>query len=443
MIRSSNATASSRPAALLLLALLPLTGCNRDLEVVVPAPPEAPYSLSQFSSAESCRPCHPQYVEEWEGSMHRYSTHDPIWMLANNSLQQSTGGRLGKTCFQCHAPLGFLTGNTPPTFAFSDLDPLVREGITCDLCHVLRPPYLSTDQTIRYTLEPGPVKYGTLENPVATSAHGNGYDSDYGRSVVCRQCHDLTVNGVPVEVTFTEWQNSAWGAMSVECQDCHMREYTGKAAVGGPVRDGLHRHSFVGVDVAITDFPGRDAQRAEADSLLKNSASMALILPAGGGAGDTLELGVTVTNDKTGHNLPTSVYFNRQMWIEVTVWNGADTAYRSGHLDANGDLMNSTSALRPGEDPDLVIFNGTLYRNGEESNVFELDSLVNLSLAPFESRTSWYRFQAGVPGVWNVRVRLLFRPFGPYLFRALDAAEYVTELPIFEMNVREGMVTVR
>ncbi|HLF15022.1 MAG TPA: multiheme c-type cytochrome [Bacteroidota bacterium] len=424
-------------AAMLLLT----PGCNTDEVVVVP-PASAAYSLSDFTSSSACEACHPRYVEEWKGSMHRYSTADPIWMLANNSLQQSTGGTLGKTCFQCHAPLGFLTDNTKPTFQFSDLDPLVREGITCDFCHVLRPPYLSTNQSIQYTLDPGPVKYGTLTDPVPTSAHEHGYDPDYDRSDVCRQCHDLTVNGVPVEVTFTEWQNSAWGGMSVECQHCHMRKYTGRATPTGPVRNDLHRHSFVGVDVAITGFPGKVEQRAEADSLLKNSASMELIPPTGGGVGETLNVGVNITNDKTGHNLPTSVFFNRQMWIEVTVWKGSDTVYRSGHLDANGDLMDKNSALRPDEDTDLVIFNGTLYKDGRESNVFELDSLVNKSLAPFESRTSQYGFTPGSAGAWNIRARLLFRPFGPYLFRSLNAGQYVSELPIFEMLSREATVTI-
>jgi len=426
---------------LMAIAMMALPGCNRDDTVVVPAPAAA-YTLSDFSPSAACEPCHPQYVAEWKGSMHHYSTSDPIWRLANNSLQESTGGRLAKTCFQCHAPVGFLTDNTKPSFAFSDLDPLVREGITCDLCHVLRPPYLSTDQTIRYTVDPGPVKYGTLRDPEPTSAHEHGYDSDYDRSDVCRQCHDLTVNGVPVEVTFTEWQNSAWGGMSVECQSCHMKKYTGRATPTGPVRNNLHRHSFAGVDVAITDFPGKAEQLEEVDSLLKNSASLELEYSAGAGVGDTFRLGVRVTNDKTGHNLPTSVFFNRQMWIEVTVWMGGDTVLRSGALDANGDLMDQNSVLRPNEDTLLTIFNGTLYREGHESNVFELDSLVNRSLAPFESRVSTYPFVVSAAGTWNLSARLLFRPFGPYLFRSLDADEYLTELPVFEMAVAAATVSI-
>lgn len=417
-----------------------LFSCKKDVAPVVLPPPQ--YTLNDFTPAAICSTCHAQYYDEWKGSMHRYSTSDPIWMLASNALQTSTQGRLKDWCFQCHAPLAWVTAKAKTGhFQFSDLEPFVREGITCDFCHVLRPPYLTTDQRIQYNLAPGNRKYGTLTDPVPT-VHEHGYDSQYDRSTVCRMCHDLVMNNVPVEITYTEWQDSPWGAMSVECQSCHMRTYTSRAAPGAPIRNNLHRHTFAGVDVAITDFPNRAEQLAEIDSLLKNAAALTLTAPSTASVGDTVAVEVSVFNDKTGHNLPTSVFFNRQMWLEVTVWNGADTIFRTGHLDANGDLMDRHSQLRPNEDTNLVLFSGTLYRNGQESNVFELDSLVNNSLKPFECRTASYRVQVVQTGAWNIKARLLFRPFGPYLFRALGATQYVTELPIFEMTIRQSLLQV-
>jgi hypothetical protein len=222
-----------------------------------------------------------------------------------------------------------------------------------------------------------------------------------------------------------------------------MATYTGQAAVGGPVRDNLHRHDFVGVDVAITDFPNKPQQRAAVDSLLKNSVTMSLEAPPTAPVNDSIQIAVHVTNDKTGHNVPTSVFFFRQMWVQVFVYNGTDTVYRSGHLDENGDLMDENSALRPNEDRDLTLFGGTLYRNGQESNVFELDSLVNNSIPPFATRTAAYRFRVPSAGLWNVSVRLLFRPFGPYLFRSLNAQQYISELPIFEMETATSVINVQ
>jgi len=421
-----------------------LIGCSEDPPSVSPEVPSPPgLELSDFSSASECQSCHPQYFEEWDASMHHYASNDPIWMLANNGLQGSTQGRLADWCWQCHSPIGFLTGNTPDIFQFADLPDLVKEGVNCDVCHILRPPHTTTDQNIGYTLEPGPTKYALLQDPVPAMAHENGFDASFRRSEVCQECHDLIINSVPVEMTFTEWATSPYGAMGLECQDCHMPVYSGTAAFGGPVRENLHRHDFVGVDVAVTDFPGKAAQLAAVDVLLKKSASISVIAPTAAGLNDPVGVSVLVSNDRTGHNLPSSVFFNRQMWIEVTVWNGSDTVYRSGHLDANGDLMDRNSALRPNEDTDLTLFSGVLYKNGEETNVFELDSLVNNSLPPFAVHNAQYGFVIDRAGSWNLRVRLLFRPFGPYLFRGLGLDQYIAALPTFEMYTYASMIEVQ
>lgn len=418
------------------------TGC-KDQDSPSPAGNENPkFTLTSFAASQSCSTCHPQYYREWEGSMHRYAANDPIWMLASNGLQASTQGKLKDWCWQCHVPIAFLSGTTLPTFQISQLPEIVREGVNCDVCHTLRPPHTTSNQHITYNIEPGRDKFGTLSSPVSTSAHGSVYDASYGRSEVCRGCHDLIVNNLPAEVTFTEWQNSAWGAMSVECQNCHMRKYSGQAAVGGPVRQNLHRHDFVGVDLAMTDFPNKAEQRAAVDSLLKNSASMNIEAPTVASINDSIRLIVRVTNDKTGHNIPTSVSFFRQMWVDVTVFSGTDTVYRSGSLDANGDLMDRHSALAPNADRDLMLFSGYLFKHGVESNVFELDSIQNTSLAPFATRAGNHKFRVPRAGTWNVKVRLLFRPFGPYLFRAVGGEQYIREIPTFEIAAAEAGIQV-
>ncbi|HZY10036.1 MAG TPA: multiheme c-type cytochrome [Bacteroidota bacterium] len=426
------------------LVVVLITGCKNGEPIHPPVDETPTYNLTDFQPSQACSTCHPQQYNDWSGSMHRYSTNDPIWMMASNSLQLQTGGRLQSWCFQCHSPIAFLTKSAPLTpFQIGSLPSIVKEGVNCDFCHILRPPYTTTSQVVKYNIKPGMTKYGPIADPIATGAHESEYDPSYNRSEACRSCHDLIVNNVPVEITFREWQNSPWGAMSVECQDCHMLQYTGRAAVGGPIRNDLRRHDFIGVDVAITDFPNKPKQRELIDSLLKNSASMTINVPPTVALEDTIKVEVTVCNDKTGHNLPTSVFFNRQMWVEVTAWNDRDTAYRSGHLDANGDLMDKNSSLQPNADKDLTVFGGTLYKKGQETNVFELDSLVNNSIPPFASRTAHYNFKAPYTGVWNISVRLLFRPFGPYLFRAVGAQQYLAELPIFEMVKQETILNVQ
>lgn len=422
-----------------------VSGCARDeIVIVAGSSPQQAHYLTDFSPAQTCSTCHPQQYREWAGSMHRYSANDPIWMLANNALQSATNGRLQAFCFQCHSPVSYVTQQTPPTFQFSDLPDLGREGVTCDFCHVLKSPFTTTDQHVGYTLSPGTTKYGTLSSPVATASHLNGFEPAYDRSEVCRNCHDLIINGVPTEMTFTEWQQSPWGTMGYSCQECHMQRYTGRAAVDGPIRENLHRHDFTGgVDVAMTDFPDKDIQRAAVDSTLKNSVTMSLTVPRSAAAGDSVRMSVLVYNNQTAHNIPTSVFFFRQMWIEMTVWRGRDTAYRSGYLDANGDLMDTHSSLNPGADSGLALFGGILYKHGVETNVFELDSLVNESIPPYGSRNVAYTCRIPAAGTWNARARLLFRPFGPYLFRSLGAHALIPQIPTYEMSSQEVLINVR
>jgi len=422
--------------------LLCAVGCKDQGEGPLPATESKAFKLGDFESANACSTCHPQYYAEWSGSMHRYASNDPIWMLANNGLQGSSHGALKDWCWQCHSPIAFLTGSAPSTFQFSDLPDIVREGVNCDVCHIMQSPHGTTNQRVKYNMQPGRTKFGSLADPQPTGAHGSVYDPSYARSESCRECHDLIVNNLPVEVTFTEWQNSPWGAMSIECQDCHMTRYAGQAAIGGPVRNNLHRHDFAGVDVAMTPFPNMNEQRAAVDSLLKHSVTLSVEAPATGTVNDSLSVAVRVYNDKTGHNIPSSVFFFRQMWVEVTVSKGAAFAYKSGHLDANGDLMDRHSELQPDADTDLMLFGGYLFKNGLESNVFELDSMVNTSLAPFASRTGTYRFSVPSSGQWNIKVRLLFRPFGPYLFRAVGGQQYIPSIPTFEMELFETIIAV-
>ncbi len=408
-------------------------GCTKTPHPITPPNDTTKFSLTDFKSAEDCKSCHPQYYDEWSGSMHAYSSKDPIWNLKNNELQNSTNGELGTFCFQCHSPIAYLTGNTKKVFSIDELPPLVQEGVTCDFCHTLRSPHNSTYDVTQYNISPGNKKYGGIQNPVSNSYHENVYDASFSSSELCRECHDLVSNGIEAEITFTEWQRSQYGAMSVECQKCHMETYTGKAAINGPIRDNLHRHTFIGVDVAISNLPNREEQKRLIDSLLKNSATFSLIVPQTANTTDSTEIITKTINDKTGHNLPSAVFPSREMWIEITVWKNNDTIFRSGNLDQNKDLIASNH---------LTLFSGKFLKNGIESSVFDLDSLINNSLKPFETRESKYKVKFNSTGTWTIKSRLLIRPFAPKIFRSLNAHQYLNEIPTFEMANVEKQITI-
>jgi hypothetical protein len=131
------------------------------------------------------------------------------------------------------------------------------------------------------------------------------------------------------------------------------------------------------------------------------------------------------------------------MWLEVTVTSGADTIYKSGYFDANGDLMDEHSQLQPNGDPDLVLFQSALFKNGQPGNVVTADSMRIGTIAPFESGTGHY--SVAVPAITNstldVKVRLRFRTFPPYAIQGAGAA-IIERIPIFEMEEFQTSIVV-
>lgn len=438
-----------RPVLGCILILGLLWGCSE--KSVEPQneepPPESPFKLSDFSPAESCKGCHPNHYNEWKGSMHAYAFIDPINTLWMEQVRAEVGAeKLGAFCVQCHSPIGVLTGETPAGFDKENVDPLVKEGVTCDACHLMKEPSPTAQGEARFHFDvKSGKKYGSIMDPAPNSFHESEGVSYFSVSNICLPCHDLVNHqGLPAEITYSEWLYSPYAGMGVECQDCHMETYAGQAAVGGPQREFLHRHDFAGVDIALTDnFPNMDVQRQRVEQLLRNAVTLEVEIPDAVQAGALLPIKATVINDKTGHDIPSSVTFVRQMWLEVTVASGADTIYKSGYFDADGDLMDEHSALNPNGDPDLVLFQSALFKNGQPANVFTADSIRIGSIAPFQSKTGLYSvpIPANPGSTINARVRLRFRPFPPYSIRD-GASELIERIPVFEMAESEKSVIV-
>jgi hypothetical protein len=157
-----------------------------------------------------------------------------------------------------------------------------------------------------------------------------------------------------------------------------------------------------------------------------------------------LSVTVGVTNDRTGHALPSGTSFSRQMWVEITATNGAETLYRSGQLDANQDLLDEHSEIAPNGDPDLLLFSSELL-GGDDVSVFSATGIVENLLDPFERQERTYRVPVPATAVGSVEiaVRLRFRPFPPYKARAQGHTDLVDQIPIFEMAADSRSVPLR
>jgi hypothetical protein len=441
---------AAHAAALALLAAAAAAGCGDD-PTGTPRPGGRP-TVDQFQSPEVCAECHPNHYAEWRASMHAYAFTDPVFFAINAREQTATGGALGSFCVSCHTPIGHVTGETDGTFDREALPEIVLAGVSCDVCHTMRPnpateTYDRADETGgRFRLEPGRKKYGPMDQVVDNPFHDSVQDHTYDRSDFCLPCHNLELRGILLEGTFDEWNTSSFAINGPECQGCHMPEYSGQAAVGGPERARLHRHTFAGVDVAMTPFPDREAQRARVEALLREAAELLVALPESAAPEETVVVRVSVHN-LSGHSLPSGTTFERQMWIEIAaVADGADTLLVSGTLDGNGDLRDEHSELDPSGDPSLTLWTARLLGGpeGDDVTVFRATGIEArvIPAAGVESRD--YAIPLADMSARSVRVtvRLLFRPFAPHVLRERGVGHLAPENPVFEMERFEGTVAV-
>jgi len=420
-------------------------------------PYQTSFKVEDFSPADSCKSCHPTYYDEWSASIHSYSMSDPIWFALQRGSQtahKAAGEEIGDFCVQCHSPIAALTDaiTDHENFTVTEKNKLpkqIQEGVTCDVCHIVthlpEPTDIQTNigafETVDYKLYADGTQYGTIVDPQENYFHESAYHAGYDQSEFCQNCHNLTVNGVDAEVTNFEWERSSFKAMGVECQDCHMPLYTGRAAIGGPMRENLHRHYFPGVGTSIIEESQYDLLIPEIAKLLNGSAEVNFFepLPETVLSSDPLSIKLIVTNN-VGHNFPSGVPFTRQLWLEVFAEVGGDTIFKSGHLDENGDIYDFITDPSKSIDPQLNLFNTILYDAAGDSgaSVENMAWVNDYTLPTNGSRTVNYSIDlSSAPpdaGSINISVRLLFRALPPYLLRNLNLNDEIEQLIIWEID---------
>jgi hypothetical protein len=325
-------------------------------------------SREQLRDPESCKGCHPIHYREWSSSMHAYAARDPVFLAMNKRGQRETGGELGDFCIKCHAPMATVDQLTRDGLDLEQLPDLER-GVSCYFCHnvvgiegdhnaMLR---LANDRTMR----------GPIRDPVDPVAHrakfSEMFDADSPQSsALCGGCHDIvTPNGVHLERTLEEYRfgifsKSATGEPPAfdSCVGCHMPGQSGLAAMAPGAGERLvHEHVWPGVDLALTDFPHRDAMRsAVEDCQLGISVSFfTLEVTPPDVFSFQLETGA-------GHNQPSGSAQDRRMWLEFLAY------------DENGKLLEEVSSGDiaddeieeqphgdPEHDPHLLMFRDRIF----------------------------------------------------------------------------------
>ena len=269
-------------------------------------------------------------------------------------------------CAACHAPgaakiptnnsCGWLGCHNSSTSQYTTLVPLganptstfggAADGISCEFCHKIGGVSINKETGLPYEDAPGilsltllrpqpdhDIFFGPLDD-IARSDIETPRDSYLPlqkESTFCASCHygilggivqNMKVTGgVLVYSSFSEWLASKYSKPETgkTCQSCHMPPVQNNRFVfaekGGQARDyyASHDHRMLGA---------RDEQFMQNAVTMQATAQM---------KGDQIQVAVSITNDKTGHSVPTDSPL-REVLLVVTAKdaNGKPLALASG-----------------------------------------------------------------------------------------------------------------
>jgi hypothetical protein len=424
-----------------------VSSCSSD-----PSPTTQPKVLltkEQLLDPSSCAACHAEQYKQWSGSMHAYAADDPVFLAMNARGQRETNGALGNFCVQCHAPMAVRMGATTDGLNLADV-PKSLKGVTCYFCHTVDAVEDTHNNPLR--LADNGSLHGGISQPVENNAHLMKYSTLHDRnkqdsSALCGACHDVvTPKGVPLERTYIEWKDSIYSKSNIPgqgltCGQCHMRGTEGKVAVGENVPTRLvHDHQMAGVDVALTDWPEKEAQKAAIQRDLDSLLALTLcVKPAAGG----VSVDVTLDAVAPGHNFPSGAAHDRRAWVQVTAFKDGKEIYASGNVQSQ---QAATSLV----DPDFWLLRDIATKeDGSDAHMFwDVATTQHSTLLGVQtndpsdprythSQTRQYRIFSGVPD--QVTARVYMRPVGQEIIEDLVNtgdlnASFMTQMPTWELQ---------
>ena len=303
-----------------------------------------------FGSPERCATCHQEQYEEWQGSpMQKAGMNTWVYDIYNGTgtgTEELPGfiyvrdsvfaeNNPASECASCHQPEPWVRTPFEPMGDRDSPTAGMLHGVSCDLCHRIadidaanRPNFPGIFPDVVTLTRPESngwvVMYGVLgdvdyEQPGWMRA---AYQPQL-RSEVCAACHQdandphenhdfESPDAIISEPTYLEWLDSPYADPAdehhAECVDCHMPATDAQAACD---RVALDRPSG---DVRSHRILGTTAE------FLENALSVTMDAEI---VGDSVEVEVAITNDQTGHHVPTGVTI-RNMILLVEAWQVSD-----------------------------------------------------------------------------------------------------------------------
>jgi hypothetical protein len=327
----------------------------------------------------------------WQASVMANSFRDPYWratVAKEIALQPERAAEIQALCVRCHAPMAHHTaafgGVAAAPVAHLAGDPLATDGVSCTVCHQIRPDGLGTEASWNggARLRKGRSIFGPYADPSGgPMRQHSGYTPVHGAhvqsSAMCATCHTLHTGAAgapfPEQTPYLEWRNSEFTTepgptpTSRSCQDCHMPELAptriARTPEGGEfliaTRSPYRAHTFVGGNAFLLDLLAANrealgvqapaaalARMAFATRKLLTEHTVAVHIGEIERAAGELRFVVRVDN-LTGHKFPTG-YPARRAWLHLQVRAGDLVVFDSGGWAKDGRLLDVAEPLQHG-----------------------------------------------------------------------------------------------
>jgi hypothetical protein len=314
-------------------------------------------------------------------------------------------------CAACHAPAAAV--NDPLGVDPSHIRGVGREGVTCDFCHKIWDVKLNEDGLLQehmpgvlsYELRRPPEGHQFFAGPFDDVAPGEDtYSPLQKESRYCAPCHSAVFWDTQIYDSYGEWLASPYSDPQdgQSCQDCHMPstgiEYFARPDKGGLVRD-----------------PGQIRSHRMPGALDQALLGSAVTLDAQAELSDNQHyVTVTITNDQTGHHVPTdSPLRHLLLLVEAKDGRGETLTQVGGPTVPDwggvGSLGEGYYAGLPGTGYAKIL--KELWTNVSPSGAYWNHTMIvsDNRIPAMGSDATNYTFAAPDGGPVNITVRLFFR----------------------------------
>jgi len=382
-----------------------------------------------FTPSQDCMACHNSLIgpggedvsigASWRASIMANASRDPYWQAGvrretiDHPMHKAD---IEDECSICHMPMmraqAQMVGRKGEVFAHlpigkgeGDDEQLAADGVSCTLCHQITNERFGTRESFvgRFVLNtPQPGAKRTMFGPfeidkgrtaLMRSVTGvqPGQGTHVQQSELCATCHTLVtqafgdagevIGSIPEQVPYQEWLHSAYREQRT-CQSCHMPEVPGMTRMSstlGEMREGVHRHTFVGGnffmlrmlnryrgELGVAALPQELDASATRTLQQLGSESAQVVVSHSEIVGGQLQFDVDVKNT-TGHKLPTG-YPSRRAWLHVIVRNAqGQPVFESGAIAADGHIDGNDND----RDPARFEPHYTEIRRADEVQIYE------------------------------------------------------------------------